>query len=146
MSHADGRRRLPAQDCRAERAGLRVFRLEQALADRRRAGHQLIDLDEPEHQYHTLADPCRQAALKLRGLHQSDRRTMRVPIRKYSARPSRSPRKTTCEPRARRSEEHTSELQSLMRISYAVLCLKKKTRTIHKAVIYTIKPQQPLSS
>src|SRR3546814_4265913 len=27
----------------------------------------------------------------------------------------------------RRSEEHTSELQSLMRISYAVICLKKKT-------------------
>src|SRR3546814_1383929 len=29
-----------------------------------------------------------------------------------------------------RSEEHTSELQSLMRISYAVLCLKKKNRTL----------------
>src|SRR3546814_2793166 len=29
--------------------------------------------------------------------------------------------------RIRRSEEHTSELQSLMRISYAVFCLKKKT-------------------
>src|SRR3546814_996112 len=29
--------------------------------------------------------------------------------------------------RFRRSEEHTSELQSLMRISYAVFCLKKKT-------------------
>src|SRR3546814_9567497 len=29
-------------------------------------------------------------------------------------------------PAARRSEEHTSELQSLMRISYAVFCLKKK--------------------
>src|SRR3546814_3467907 len=29
-------------------------------------------------------------------------------------------------PRTRRSEEHTSELQSLMRISYAVFCLKKK--------------------
>src|SRR3546814_8978938 len=28
---------------------------------------------------------------------------------------------------AHRSEEHTSELQSLMRISYAVFCLKKKT-------------------
>src|SRR3546814_10247211 len=27
-----------------------------------------------------------------------------------------------------RSEEHTSELQSLMRISYAVFCLKKKTK------------------
>src|SRR3546814_8596875 len=30
-------------------------------------------------------------------------------------------------PRVTRSEEHTSELQSLMRISYAVFCLKKKT-------------------
>src|SRR3546814_5027291 len=30
---------------------------------------------------------------------------------------------------ARRSEEHTSELQSLMRISYAVFCLKKKIHT-----------------
>src|SRR3546814_10110640 len=29
-----------------------------------------------------------------------------------------------------RSEEHTSELQSLMRISYAVFCLKKKKQTI----------------
>src|SRR3546814_8637009 len=31
-------------------------------------------------------------------------------------------------PRGRRSEEHTSELQSLMRISYAVFCLKKKNQ------------------
>src|SRR3546814_9212376 len=30
---------------------------------------------------------------------------------------------------ANRSEEHTSELQSLMRISYAVFCLKKKNNT-----------------
>src|SRR3546814_10882463 len=30
-----------------------------------------------------------------------------------------------------RSEEHTSELQSLMRISYAVFCLKKKTQHIN---------------
>src|SRR3546814_2881359 len=30
-----------------------------------------------------------------------------------------------------RSEEHTSELQSLMRISYAVFCLKKKNNTKH---------------
>src|SRR3546814_4226039 len=36
----------------------------------------------------------------------------------------------------RRSEEHTSELQSLMRISYAVFCLKKKKKIImyHKYV------------
>src|SRR3546814_3868580 len=32
-------------------------------------------------------------------------------------------------PQAFRSEEHTSELQSLMRISYAVFCLKKKNNT-----------------
>src|SRR3546814_6474403 len=32
---------------------------------------------------------------------------------------------------AGRSEEHTSELQSLMRISYAVFCLKKKTINTH---------------
>src|SRR3546814_6279667 len=32
-------------------------------------------------------------------------------------------------PDARRSEEHTSELQSLMRTSYAVFCLKKKKHT-----------------
>src|SRR3546814_8208350 len=31
-----------------------------------------------------------------------------------------------------RSEEHTSELQSLMRISYAVFCLKKKTKPTRK--------------
>src|SRR3546814_9566383 len=31
-----------------------------------------------------------------------------------------------------RSEEHTSELQSLMRISYAVFCLKKNNKTNHK--------------
>src|SRR3546814_6229506 len=34
------------------------------------------------------------------------------------------------QPANRRSEEHTSELQSLMRISYAVFCLKKKTNKI----------------
>src|SRR3546814_4555850 len=33
-----------------------------------------------------------------------------------------------------RSEEHTSELQSLMRISYAVLCLKKKKNTINNHI------------
>src|SRR3546814_1832703 len=32
----------------------------------------------------------------------------------------------------RRSEEHTSELQSLMRISYAVFCLKKKKKKLNK--------------
>src|SRR3546814_2615246 len=39
--------------------------------------------------------------------------------------------------RSSRSEEHTSELQSLMRISYAVFCLKKKKNNIIRTPIYT---------
>src|SRR3546814_4335072 len=48
-----------------------------------------------------------------------------VRLREGTARtpPNRSPSPS---PLAGRSEEHTSELQSLMRISYAVFCLKKK--------------------
>src|SRR3546814_1395274 len=48
-----------------------------------------------------------------------------------SGKAGRYPRSTV------RSEEHTSELQSLMRISYAVFCLKKKNKTKH--YIYTVK-------
>src|SRR3546814_9452623 len=44
-----------------------------------------------------------------------------------------------------RSEEHTSELQSLMRISYAVFCLKKKRKktkqhTTPKKLVYKVHP------
>src|SRR3546814_4492643 len=58
------------------------------------------------------------------------------------ARPSRAP--STClapaSPRRWRSEEHTSELQSLMRISYAVFCLKKKTKySAQRYAMYTYK-------
>src|SRR3546814_688630 len=47
----------------------------------------------------------------------------------------------TC-PTAARSEEHTSELQSLMRISYAVFCLKKN-KTLRKTAINQQINQQP---
>src|SRR3546814_8380914 len=65
-----------------------------------------------------------------------------------------------CRPRSRcgrraraRSEEHTSELQSLMRISYAVFCLKKKkkntddkpARYILLVTAHTIQTQAPYS-
>src|SRR3546814_2037496 len=40
-----------------------------------------------------------------------------------------------------RSEEHTSELQSLMRISYAVFCLKKKTNAPEKNIRQHISSQ-----
>src|SRR3546814_5746284 len=38
-------------------------------------------------------------------------------------------------PRRHRSEEHTSELQSLMRISYAVFCLKKQNHIPHNNIL-----------
>src|SRR3546814_10793643 len=48
-------------------------------------------------------------------------------------------RKTWQEELRFRSEEHTSELQSLMRISYAVFCLKKKTiKYLNKSNEHTI--------
>src|SRR3546814_2648178 len=40
--------------------------------------------------------------------------------------------------RGRRSEEHTSELQSLMRISYAVFCLKKKNNSTRPRNLHVI--------
>src|SRR3546814_2920373 len=43
----------------------------------------------------------------------------------------------------RRSEEHTSELQSLMRISYAVFCLKK-TKQLHKRLHESMKLYEEL--
>src|SRR3546814_8437213 len=53
----------------------------------------------------------------------------------FRSRSERDPEARTLSPaadrrleRTMRSEEHTSELQSLMRISYAVFCLKKKTQ------------------
>src|SRR3546814_5251210 len=46
-----------------------------------------------------------------------------------AARVGDASRRSRCRPQGGRSEEHTSELQSLMRISYAVFCLKKKTKS-----------------
>src|SRR3546814_614740 len=47
---------------------------------------------------------------------------------------------------AERSEEHTSELQSLMRISYAVFCLKKKTKRRNKEIISNKERNRQISS
>src|SRR3546814_2295541 len=56
------------------------------------------------------------------------RRSFRLPARMTCRNwGTRSRKRVTCPPL--RSEEHTSELQSLMRISYAVFCLKKKKTT-----------------
>src|SRR3546814_1737959 len=45
-----------------------------------------------------------------------------------------------------RSEEHTSELQSLMRISYAVFCLKKKKQQHHTQSTHNIHKQGTLQT
>src|SRR3546814_3782389 len=50
-------------------------------------------------------------------------------VRLSSRRHDRRLRRSSAAPVLFRSEEHTSELQSLMRISYAVFCLKKKNTT-----------------
>src|SRR3546814_2416659 len=77
---------------------------------------------------------CCQCAVSLR------RRTPRTPDvlaarldrGAHSTAHSRRQRRPDCRTRdGRRSEEHTSELQSLMRTSYAVFCLKKKTKCAH---------------
>src|SRR3546814_7173748 len=64
--------------------------------------------------------------LKIGGFHDASRgcAAWSCPNTAYDG-SERSRRPTSC-----RSEEHTSELQSLMRISYAVFCLKKKKHTI----------------
>src|SRR3546814_5269272 len=77
--------------------------------------------------------------LLLRASHGRRRREPSAPRVPAGAAPE-SPWRPCSECRAR-SEEHTSELQSLMRISYAVFCLKKKkkTQTHKEAHLYTHK-------
>src|SRR3546814_6994316 len=53
---------------------------------------------------------------------------------------------SSCRRRTRRSEEHTSELQSLMRISYAVFCLKKKKKINNQQTSKLIKQHKDKTS
>src|SRR3546814_2796218 len=57
----------------------------------------------------------------------------------------RPPRLAVGHQRGQRSEEHTSELQSLMRISYAVFCLKKniQTQIISKRLLKALSTNEP---
>src|SRR3546814_4509602 len=78
---------------------------------------------------HEPAQDLLHPARRRRARHGADRRA-RAPGA-LSAGPSGGARR---QPGGGRSEEHTSELQSLMRISYAVFCLKKKNTTNLKKV------------
>src|SRR3546814_9189460 len=66
---------------------------------------------------------------KLRNCRFPFRRSCSVPCRRGKCYPLAQPMPY----RSMRSEEHTSELQSLMRISYAVFCLKKKKKQQKKS-------------
>src|SRR3546814_2063105 len=78
---------------------------------------ELLHERETLQKYHRQADPAEWAE-KIRGLTRS--------IDGLPTRPTD------------RSEEHTSELQSLMRISYAVFCLKKKKNSISYLLLRVI--------
>src|SRR3546814_10462751 len=73
--------------------------------------------------------------LSFRSLAYSGRRFFRVSmdiiVSMRSSQEDRPRPAAACRRSGRRSEEHTSELQSLMRISYAVFCLKKKNKLTH---------------
>src|SRR3546814_4912414 len=81
--------------------------------------------------YTTLFRSDRGGARPLRRWLPGDRRTLCRPRDRRclaaGRRPAQYRDRGLC--RRMRSEEHTSELQSLMRISYAVFCLKKKKKT-----------------
>src|SRR3546814_2428638 len=74
--------------------------------------------------YTTLFRSCSPGSSCARAARSWARRTRATPS------PFRWPTAASRTVPPRRSEEHTSELQSLMRISYAVFCLKKKKTTL----------------
>src|SRR3546814_2060794 len=82
-----------------------------------RAARSSVETDEPRGAQQAVVSDARAA--------RGDRRRHRCRLR---ARPGADQLcdRGEARTRERRSEEHTSELQSLMRISYAVFCLKKK--------------------
>src|SRR3546814_8985410 len=74
-----------------------------------------------------LADRARETENERRE-HAGERKRQADRAKGVPAPRAQGPRRALQSPVDPRSEEHTSELQSLMRISYAVFCLKKKTK------------------
>src|SRR3546814_1546931 len=79
------------------------------------------------------ASPTRETCRETRAMA-----SRRLPAATVRATTGRTATTATATITTARSEEHTSELQSLMRISYAVFCLKKKTikTTKNLSIIY----------
>src|SRR3546814_7128058 len=109
-----------------------LFRsLRRAFTDQCRVARRCVFLWQRGRQ--CILQPAQRGAARRRGSH-ARRWAQRFshcagPRRSYRGRLGRSHPKRLGSNKPR-SEEHTSELQSLMRISYAVFCLKKKNKTI----------------
>src|SRR3546814_2361055 len=104
---------LPAVRGGPRRARRRLAHLRQFVVGRQRSGGTrtiLVQLDQPAFGH--------EIPLFVAGLVQADDAAIGLPVE------------------CARSEEHTSELQSLMRISYAVFCLKKKKKNIVPSTEY----------
>src|SRR3546814_9230813 len=122
-----GHRRLSARPPDQLRAGdgrTRSIGAVRSQLSRPRLDQGLSGPDEPRHVRRTASAPLR---------------THRFAILRFRRAPGRTrPHEPDAPPDALgRSEEHTSELQSLMRISYAVFCLKKKNQTARIQITYT---------
>src|SRR3546814_7973422 len=94
-----------------------------------RHGHRLSAADRERSEQHRDADQDRKERAKAHARsYGRDAAVVQRPILPLARRLKLTPLSLTASLhwREERSEEHTSELQSLMRISYAVFCLKKK--------------------
>src|SRR3546814_3191123 len=108
---------LSCKDQPAIRLGLREIRgLSEDVAN-------AITTARAQHPFRNVADLCLRA-----NLDEKARRALAEAgaLRSLAGHRNDARRQVAGIARQRRSEEHTSELQSLMRISYAVFCLKKK--------------------
>src|SRR3546814_7644247 len=101
--------------------------------ERQEAG--AAELQDERRQHHRAAGRCLDVRIQQSGVHREHRDLDRETQEKREEQPhlfgggQRQLHQVRDLPAAR-SEEHTSELQSLMRISYAVFCLKKKNQKI----------------
>src|SRR3546814_3044493 len=129
-----------SSDLAAPEAGLAVGRSFEAVA-RADAAAQQVQRQEQRTEHHVLVDVralvvgehdrrfVSVACIVCIGLARRVERIARV--QDHVAQRDRAARAPRPAVEDDRSEEHTSELQSLMRISYAVFCLTKKTNTIY---------------
>src|SRR3546814_4094923 len=106
--------------CSSDLAG----RLSVAGAHRRRAGHRGLALLAPARRAAAAGRAAAGRAVRRQG--RVERARPPAPSQPGRNAPPQAPPGGNAARLQRRSEEHTSELQSLMRISYAVFCLTKK--------------------